>query len=114
MLEDVLIKDIEARGGNVQRNSPFISVSKTVDGSGELEVTYEDRATATTKVIRTKYLVGCDGARSKVRDFIPGAQLEGEMSNASWGVLDGIHYFIYLLPLCLWLVVKGVNRFMYG
>ncbi|GKZ34588.1 hypothetical protein AbraIFM66950_004902 [Aspergillus brasiliensis] len=89
MLEDVLIKDIEARGGSVQRNSPFISVSKTVDGSGDLEVTYEDRSTATTKVIRTKYLVGCDGARSKVRDFIPGAQLEGEMSNASWGVLDG-------------------------
>ncbi|KAI3003300.1 hypothetical protein CBS147346_5440 [Aspergillus niger] len=90
MLEDVLIKDIEERGGSVQRNSPFVSVSKTSDGSGELEVIYNDNTTNTQKPIRTKYLVGCDGARSKVRDFIPGAQLEGEMSNASWGVLDGI------------------------
>ncbi|GKZ58838.1 hypothetical protein AnigIFM49718_004676 [Aspergillus niger] len=90
MLEDVLIKDIEERGGSVQRNSPFVSVSKTSDGSGELEVIYNDNTTNTQKAVRTKYLVGCDGARSKVRDFIPGAQLEGEMSNASWGVLDGI------------------------
>ncbi|PYH31968.1 FAD binding domain protein [Aspergillus neoniger CBS 115656] len=90
MLEDVLIKDIEERGGNVQRNSPFVSVSKTQDGSGLLEVIYNDNTTNTKKIIRTKYLVGCDGARSKVRDFIPGAQLEGEMSNASWGVLDGV------------------------
>ncbi|GAT22935.1 FAD binding domain protein [Aspergillus luchuensis] len=90
MLEDVLIKDIEERGGYVQRNSPFVSVSKTQDGSGELEVIYNDNTTDTKKIIRTKYLVGCDGARSKVRDFIPGAQLEGEMSNASWGVLDGV------------------------
>lgn len=89
MLEDVLVKDIEERGGYVQRNSPFVSVSKTQDGSGELEVIYNDNTTNTKKIIRTKYLVGCDGARSKVRDFIPGAQLEGEMSNASWGVLDG-------------------------
>lgn len=93
MLEDVLIKDIEERGGSVQRNSPFVSVSKTSDGSGELEVIYNDNTTNTQKPIRTKYLVGCDGARSKVRDFIPGAQLEGEMSNASWGVLDGTHLF---------------------
>ncbi|RAH54680.1 FAD binding domain protein [Aspergillus piperis CBS 112811] len=90
MLENVLIKDIEERGGYVQRNSPFVSVSKTQDGSGELEVIYDDNTTNTKKFIRTKYLVGCDGARSKVRDFIPGAQLEGEMSNASWGVLDGV------------------------
>ncbi|PWY84351.1 hypothetical protein BO83DRAFT_395331 [Aspergillus eucalypticola CBS 122712] len=90
MLEDVLIRDIEERGGNVQRNSPFVSVSKTQDGSGELEVIYNDNTTNTKKIIRTQYLVGCDGARSKVRDYIPGAQLEGEMSNASWGVLDGV------------------------
>ncbi|RAL03266.1 pentachlorophenol 4-monooxygenase [Aspergillus ibericus CBS 121593] len=88
MLEDVLIDDIEARGGRVQRNSPFVSVNKPP--SGELEVVYEDISTKSKKTIHTKYLVGCDGARSKVRTFIPDAQLEGEMTNASWGVLDGV------------------------
>ncbi|OOF93954.1 hypothetical protein ASPCADRAFT_132287, partial [Aspergillus carbonarius ITEM 5010] len=97
MLEDVLIDDIEARGGHVQRNSPFVSVRKIPrpasgeeDGEGELEVVYEDVSTQSRKTIRTRYLVGCDGARSKVRTFIPDAQLEGEMTNASWGVLDGV------------------------
>ncbi|KAL4930428.1 FAD binding domain-containing protein [Aspergillus undulatus] len=88
MLEDVLIDDLAQRGVTVQRDSPFISSSR--DPSGRLNVIYEDRAAGEKKVIRADYLVGCDGARSRVREFIPDAQLEGEMTNASWGVLDGV------------------------
>ncbi|PWY76084.1 hypothetical protein BO94DRAFT_577875 [Aspergillus sclerotioniger CBS 115572] len=93
MLEDVLIGDIEARGGRVQRSSAFVGVKKIPSGEGKgdkLEVVYEDVSTRTEKIIHAGYLVGCDGARSKVRDFIPDAKLEGEMTNASWGVLDGV------------------------
>ncbi|KAL4898991.1 hypothetical protein BDW74DRAFT_189603 [Aspergillus multicolor] len=88
MLEDVLIDDLAARGISVTRNSPFVSCSRTVEG--KLDVVYEDRNSGVKKVVRAEYLVGCDGARSKVREFIPDAQLEGEMTNASWGVLDGV------------------------
>ncbi|RDW61163.1 uncharacterized protein DSM5745_10661 [Aspergillus mulundensis] len=88
MLEDVLIDDLAERGVSVTRNSPFVSCERTPEG--KLDVIYEDRSTGTKKVIQADYLVGCDGARSKVREFIPDAQLEGEMSNASWGVLDGV------------------------
>ncbi|KAL4811983.1 FAD binding domain-containing protein [Aspergillus spinulosporus] len=88
MLEDVLIDDLAERGVTVTRNSPFLSCSR--NPSGKLDVVYEDRSTGTKKVIQTEYLVGCDGARSRVREFIPDAQLEGEMTNASWGVLDGV------------------------
>ncbi|KAL4790115.1 FAD binding domain-containing protein [Aspergillus venezuelensis] len=88
MLEDVLIDDLAQRGVTVQRNSPFISSSRTP--SGKLEVIYEDRSAGEKKLIQADYLVGCDGARSRVREFIPDAQLEGEMTNASWGVLDGV------------------------
>ncbi|KAL4892809.1 FAD binding domain-containing protein [Aspergillus ambiguus] len=89
MLEDVMIQDIEARGTFIQRNSLFLSCSR-LPGSKELDVTYEDLTTKRIKRIRADYLVGCDGARSKVRRFIPDALLEGEMTNASWGVLDGV------------------------
>ncbi|KAL4951920.1 FAD binding domain-containing protein [Aspergillus filifer] len=88
MLEDVLIDDLAQRGVTVQRNSPFISSSRTP--SGKLEVIYEDRSAGEKKLVLADYLVGCDGARSRVREFIPDAQLEGEMTNASWGVLDGV------------------------
>ncbi|KAJ5948477.1 hypothetical protein N7454_001784 [Penicillium verhagenii] len=88
MIEEILIDDMEMRGVFVTRNARFSSCSTT--GSGNLEVTYEDLSTKTNKTIRAEYLVGCDGARSKVRSFIPDAELEGEMTNASWGVLDGV------------------------
>ncbi|KAL6231083.1 hypothetical protein BDW75DRAFT_233905 [Aspergillus navahoensis] len=88
MLEDVLIDDLAERGVSVTRNSAFLSCSRT--SLGKLDVLYDDRSTGTKKVIRADYLVGCDGARSRVREFIPDAQLEGEMTNASWGVLDGV------------------------
>lgn len=92
MLEDVLIKDMEARGLQVTRNSPFVECSKAA-GDQKINVVYQDNQTdKTTKSIKSDYLIGCDGARSKVRPFIPGVKLEGEMTNASWGVLDGMHF----------------------
>lgn len=37
--------------------------------------------------VRARYLVGCDGARSKVRAAI-GQQLRGDTANHAWGVMD--------------------------
>jgi phenol 2-monooxygenase len=37
--------------------------------------------------IRARYVVGCDGSRSRVRQAI-GRRLEGDATNQSWGVLD--------------------------
>ncbi|OJJ29693.1 hypothetical protein ASPWEDRAFT_143584 [Aspergillus wentii DTO 134E9] len=88
MIEDILIDDIESRGVSVKRNSPFVSCSRV--SNGKLNISYEDLPNKNIKTIQADYLVGCDGARSKVRTFIPDAQLEGEITNASWGVLDGI------------------------
>lgn len=92
MLEEVLIKDIEERGVQITRNSPFVECSTAAKAASDeswIDVVYEDRANQTTKTIHSSYLIGCDGAHSKVRAFIPGAKLVGEVTNASWGVLDG-------------------------
>jgi phenol 2-monooxygenase len=88
MLEDVLIKDLEERGVPVTRNTPFVECSRS-SSDPRVNVVYEDRGEQDKKAIKSSYLIGCDGARSKVRPFIPGAKLIGEMTNASWGVLDG-------------------------
>jgi phenol 2-monooxygenase len=37
--------------------------------------------------VRARYVVGCDGARSRVREAI-GQQLEGDSANQAWGVMD--------------------------
>ncbi|RJT76215.1 3-hydroxybenzoate 4-monooxygenase [Arthrobacter cheniae] len=42
-----------------------------------------------TRTIRAKYVVGADGARSKVRQAI-GCTLEGDKANHAWGVMDAV------------------------
>jgi phenol 2-monooxygenase len=39
------------------------------------------------EILRAKYVVGCDGARSKVRDAV-GKRLKGDSANQAWGVMD--------------------------
>ncbi|EGC48320.1 FAD binding domain-containing protein [Histoplasma capsulatum var. duboisii H88] len=87
MIEDVLIQDMEQRGVFVSRSSPFIECSRSA-ADGKMHVIYEDATTKAPRTMEADYLIGCDGAHSKVRPFIPEAKLIGEMTNASWGVLD--------------------------
>ncbi|GGC91380.1 phenol 2-monooxygenase [Tersicoccus solisilvae] len=39
------------------------------------------------RTVRAKYVIGCDGARSKVREAI-GCTLSGDAANHAWGVMD--------------------------
>jgi phenol 2-monooxygenase len=39
------------------------------------------------EIVRARYVVGCDGARSSVRGFI-GRTLNGDVANQAWGVMD--------------------------
>lgn len=40
-----------------------------------------------TTTVRANYVVGCDGARSRVREAI-GGKLEGDAAHQAWGVMD--------------------------
>jgi phenol 2-monooxygenase len=51
-----------------------------------LEHTAPDRA-GQTETVRARYVVGCDGARSAVRQAI-GAALHGDAAHQAWGVMD--------------------------
>lgn len=61
-------------------------------GEGEHPVTVtltrtDDARQGEEVTVRTKYVVGCDGARSAVRTAI-GRRLEGEAAHHAWGVMD--------------------------
>jgi phenol 2-monooxygenase (NADPH) len=88
MVEDIFIADMRERGIEVTRSSPFLRY--TTDQEDSINVICEDKKQKSTISFNTKYLVGCDGAHSKVRKSIPGAQMVGESSNSKWGVLDGM------------------------
>jgi phenol 2-monooxygenase len=61
----------------------------TIDSKGDRPVsaTLRNVATNATKTVRAKYVVGCDGAHSKVREAI-GAAPKGDFANHAWGVVD--------------------------
>jgi phenol 2-monooxygenase len=69
--------DIEVSAGS----SSEYPVSVTLEHTKELEPTGE------TSNIRARYVVGCDGSRSRTRAAI-GRQLVGDLTTESWGVMD--------------------------
>ncbi|MCD2190579.1 FAD-dependent monooxygenase [Actinomycetospora soli] len=59
-----------------------------VEGAGDhpVVVTTTDDA-GRGRTVRARYVVGCDGARSRVRAAI-GRELRGDSANQAWGVMD--------------------------
>ncbi|MEO8536933.1 MAG: FAD-binding monooxygenase [Betaproteobacteria bacterium] len=64
-------------------------VTLTIDSEVEHPVvaTLRNVANGAEMTIRARYVVGCDGARSRVRDAI-GAVPRGDFANHAWGVVD--------------------------
>ena len=57
-------------------------------GEGEYPVTVQlEDLDGKPREVRAKYVVGCDGARSRVRKSI-GRSLKGDQANHAWGVMD--------------------------
>lgn len=86
-IEKLFIDDLNARGVSVQRNHAFqdlvTSTPNLVTANCLVGVDRKPRS------IQASYVVGCDGAHSRVRKCIPDAQPVGASSEAIWGVLDG-------------------------
>lgn len=75
---------------SASRLRPYYGVAFTslAYGDGEHPVIVTMRTSAgEDAVIRAKYVVGCDGARSAVRRAV-GGELRGDAANHAWGVMD--------------------------
>ena len=75
------------------RSAPFYGLQASdlrVDAGG-VTVTLQHmqglEPTGETSTVRTRYVVGCEGARSVTRSAI-GRELAGDATNESWGVMD--------------------------
>ncbi len=82
---------------DVMRNSPsrlepdysteFMGLEVDKTGTHPVNVTLMNTENGQTENVRARYLVGCDGARSAVRQGI-GRILHGDSANKAWGVMD--------------------------
>lgn len=67
---------LNASNADIRKGVSFVSLKQTSD---EVITTVEDRATGHTYKIRSKFVIACDGARSKVRQHM-GIDSDGEDS----------------------------------
>jgi phenol 2-monooxygenase len=65
----------------------FVRLQVEADGDYPVLVTVRNVDNGSERSIRAKYVAGCDGARSLVRQSI-GAELHGDFANHAWGVMD--------------------------
>lgn len=77
-LEPILVKNATIRGTQARFSSDYISHVQDADG---VTAQVLDRVTGTQYTVRAKYLIGADGARSKVAADI-GLPMEGAMDIA--------------------------------
>jgi len=89
MVENIFIEDLKRRKVEVRRNTAFDSYSVCDSKGAPLQINCRTNVTQDRKTILAKYLVGCDGAHSKVRKSIPEARPVGVSQPSVWGVLDG-------------------------
>ncbi|MFI5062029.1 MAG: FAD-binding monooxygenase, partial [Actinomycetales bacterium] len=66
---------------------PVTVTLERVDDNSATDAGAGSRRTVQAKTVRAKYVVGADGARSKVRESI-GCTLAGDQANHAWGVMD--------------------------
>ena len=71
----------------VQGNTKLIDVKIDEAGDAEFPILAEIETDGQRRTVRSKYLVGADGARSAVRRSV-GLKLEGESLDHVWGVID--------------------------
>jgi phenol 2-monooxygenase len=65
----------------------FVTLKVEAEGEHPVVATLRDVASGAENTVRAKYVVGCDGARSRVREAI-GAVPRGDFANHAWGVVD--------------------------
>lgn len=109
LIEGGFLRDMERHGQRVTRPWAFRDFVMTRDAAHPVEVTlekmkpvqettneggaptYSVQPTGETKRIRTRYLVGCDGGRSRVRTRLEakhGFEMKGDWVDTLWAALD--------------------------
>ena len=71
----------------VVRSTRCVDVRVDEEGDGEFPVVATLESEGVRRMVRTKYLIGADGGRLRVRRSV-GIEMEGEMLDDVWGVVD--------------------------
>lgn len=110
LLEPILVDAAARRGARVRFDTEYVSHAQDDDG---VTVTVADRLTGSTYDIRAKYLLGADGANSKVLADL-GLPVEGRMGvSGSLNIVfeaDLSPWVEYRPSVLYWVIAPGSDR----
>lgn len=107
LMEPLLLKNAAERGASLAVNTEYLSHKQDEDG---VTVYLKDRLTDREYSMRARYLVGADGARSKIVEEI-GLEIEGRMARAATAYVtfhaDLSHYVAHRPSILHWIVTPS-------
>jgi 2,4-dichlorophenol 6-monooxygenase len=108
-LEPILFEAASSRGSAVRFNMEFLDVVQDADG---VTAQVKDRLSDRVTTIRAKYLIGADGARSRVAEVV-GLPMEGQMGlSYSMNILfkaDLTRYVAHRPSVLYWVLHPGAD-----
>ena len=84
VLEPILVEHARKVGAEFRFYNEFVSQSAARDGEG-IETVVRERRTGREYIVRSRYLIGADGARSAVLDSL-GIPIDGKQLNTAFNV----------------------------
>lgn len=106
-LEPLLVKHAAARGAVFSFNTEYLGHEQDADG---VKVTLRDRLGNREYTVRARYLVGADGARSKVMEDA-GLELDGQLARAATAYVlfraDLTRYVAHRPSILYWIVTSN-------
>lgn len=108
-MEPVLVKNAAARGADIAFNTEYLSHVQDDDG---VTSTLRDRLSGVEYTVRSRYLLGADGARSKIVDEL-GLPVEGTMGRAGtiYTLFDAdlTRYVAHRPSILHWIMTPGAG-----
>jgi len=107
VLEPLLLEAAREAGSQIELNVEFVSLDQDSDGVTSV---IRDRRTGATRTVRSRYLIGSDGARSRVLEQA-GLAVEGpdDLARAAniWFRADLARFFAHRPGVLAWNVMPG-------
>lgn len=106
-MEPLLVKNAAAKGAVFSFNTEYLGYEEDADG---VTVQLQDRRTGREYSVRARYLVGADGAKSKIMDDA-GLKLEGQLARAATAYVlfkaDLARYVAHRPSILYWVVTSN-------
>jgi 2-polyprenyl-6-methoxyphenol hydroxylase-like FAD-dependent oxidoreductase len=95
LIERAFLRDMDRHGLRITRPWQFVNfeLQTSAGYQSPVSITLKNVKTEEERVVRAKYMIGCDGGRSAVRNVMSrdyGVEMKGDWVDTLWGAIDAV------------------------